>query len=288
MKTSIIILNWNGKRHLRGCLASIARHTKSPHQIIVVDQGSKDGSVQFIEENYPAVKIIRNRQNVGIAKATNQAFRIAKNEYVYLLGNDTIVTDGWLESCIKIMESDRRIGCVASTLVPPGMLGRIVPEKRRFSKDNACSQGMLIRRKVLDRIGYYDENNFNPYGGEETDWNYLLRRAGYRILETKESIVGHIGGGDTKRQNPDRELLLNVGRLKAMLFNDSFFSFLKRLPGLALVFFNGLKSGTAKVILKSYYTNFQNRATIYRERQKRDELIGRLRQEQRLAGIDWF
>lgn len=275
---SILMLNWNGKQHLTNALNSVKEHTKNfDYELILVDQGSTDGSVELVEKQFPWVQLIKNKENLGIPIASNKAIRKAKGKYLYFLGNDTIVSKNWLQPCIDLVESEPMMAIVGSTLAAPSKINSIKPQKKWKYRDNVCSQGMLATKKVFDLVGLYDEKHFNPYGGEETDWEYRALKAGFKIAETEESIVGHIGGGDTKRQNPNRELLLNIGRLRAMMFNDNFFSFLRRIPGLGLVFIRSFKSGTTLIILKSYWIVLSQPRTILRERKKRNEELKKLK-----------
>ena len=277
---SILMLNWNGRQHLTNALNSVKEHTKDfDYELILVDQGSTDGSVELVEKQFPWVQIIKNKANLGIPIASNKAIRKASGKYLYFLGNDTIVSKNWLKPCIDLVESEPMMAIVGSTLVAPKKVNEIHPKKKWKYRDNVCSQGMLATKKVFDLVGLYDENHFNPYGGEETDWEYRALNAGFKIAETEESIVGHIGGGDTKRQNPDRELLLNIGRLRAMLFNDSFFSFLKRIPGLGLVFVRSFQNGTTLIILKSYWIVLSGWKIILKERKIRSDALKKLRKD---------
>lgn len=117
---------------------------------------------------------------------------------------------------------------------------------------NVNSVGILIRRKVYERIGGYDEANFTPYGGDETDWNFRAANVGYRIVKAGNVVIAHLHSSDAKKQNPEQRLLLETHRLKAMLYNPSFFQFLKRIPGLDLILLNSFGEGTTPIILNSY------------------------------------
>lgn len=286
-KVSVIILNWNGKKHLRDCLLSIRRDIYPHREIIVIDQGSKDGSVEMLEKEFPEVILIQNKENLGIPKATNMAFRIADGDYLLLLGNDTIVGENCTENLVKVMESNNRICSVSATLIS-SPLDEYLKHDIDIEKSNVSSVAMLMKRKTLDHIGYYDEENFSPYGGDETDWNYRARNVGYKIIETRRCAVVHVGGVDTKKQNPNQYLLLNEHRLKAMLYTLSFFDFTKRIPGLGLIFLNSIKEGKTLIILKSYWNNVKNWENVLRERRKRKEIARRLREEQKVVGEKWF
>lgn len=290
-KVSIIILNWNGKELTRNCLNSIREHTDYPdYEVIVVDNGSTDGSVAMLENEFPEAKLIKNDRNLGFGKGNNQGMEIAQGEYFFLLNNDTLVTEGWLTNAVEIMESDNRIASVGSTLISPNEVEQIehIQRGKDRQRDTVCGAAMLMKRKAVERLGMFDVENFSPIYGEETDWNYRARNLGYRVIETPKSIVVHIGSVSTKRQNPNQYLLLNTHRLKAMLYNDSPISFLKRIPGLGLIFVNSFKDGTTSLLLRSYWNNIKNWKNILKERKKRKEIARRLREEQEKVGEEWF
>lgn len=288
-KISIIILNWNGKDLTRNCLNSVKKHTKyKNYEIIVLDQGSKDGSIKMLEKKFPYVKLIKNKTNVGFGKGSNQVMKIAKGDYFFLLSNDTLVTSGWLENTVKIMEFNNRIASIGSTLISPNEVN-YQQKAKDIEKDTVCGAAMLMRRKAIERVGFFDTKNFSPAYGEETDWNYRARRAGYKIVETKRSIVAHIGSVTAKRlPNTNQYILLNTHRLKAMLYNDSMFSFLKRIPGLGLIFLTSFGEKNTHLLLKSYWNNIKNFKNIMKERKKRKKLLKKIKAEQKEIGEEWF
>ena len=265
VEISVVMLNWNGRQHISKCLDSIYDNPPQvSFEVIVVDQGSIDGSAKMIGKKYPKVRLIKNAWNIGIAKATNAAFAATKGEFIFLLGNDTVVTHGWADNCMKIFDSDSR------------------------NVWSVSSQAMMLKRKAIENIGAYDEVNFNPYGGEETDWNYRLKNAGYRVALTRSSIVGHIGGADTKRQNPEREMLLCYGSLKAMLYNDSAFVFAMRLHHMIVMIINGLMKGTLIDVAKGYAKIFSELGMIWPERKKRSDKLLQIKAMQASQGEAWF
>ena len=289
VEISVVMLNWNGRQHISKCLDSIYDNPPQvSFEVIVVDQGSIDGSAKMIGKKYPKVRLIKNAWNIGIAKATNAAFAATKGEFIFLLGNDTVVTHGWADNCMKIFDSDRRIGCIGSTLVGIDGLSTIKPEQKIRNVWSVSSQAMMLKRKAIENIGAYDEVNFNPYGGEETDWNYRLKNAGYRVALTRSSIVGHIGGADTKRQNPEREMLLCYGSLKAMLYNDSAFVFAMRLHHMIVMIINGLMKGTLIDVAKGYAKIFSELGMIWPERKKRSDKLLQIKAMQASQGEAWF
>lgn len=266
-KVSIIILNWNGKKFLEGCLNSIKKNTICPdYEVIVVDQGSRDGSIELMKKKFRWAKLIGNRENVGFSEGNNQGFRAAKGEYLFMLNNDTEVTKEWLRKAVEVMESDKRIasvGCNENERIDRGI----------FAKDVLTVSGatMLIRRDAMKRIGMLDSRNFSPIYGEETDWNYRARNSGYRVVQTGRSVIKHFSCQDTTRQiSPKKQYVLcNTHRLKAMLYNLSLRDFLSHVPGLGLIFVSSITNNRTHWLLESYWNNFKDLGTILRERRKK-------------------
>ena len=146
-KISIIVLNWNGKDITRQCLNSIKKNTLYPdYEIIVVDNGSKDGSIEMLKElkNKKLInKLIMNNENKGFAKANNQGFKVADGSYFLMLNNDIIVTKNWLKELVKLIESNERIAAVSSTLVSRAQFERGVKKKEDKDKDNELIDSAL-------------------------------------------------------------------------------------------------------------------------------------------------
>jgi GT2 family glycosyltransferase len=290
-KVSIIVLNWNGRELTRDCLRSIQEETEYPeYEVIVVDNGSTDGSQEMIRKEFPWVRLVENPRNLGFARGNNQGMEAATGDHYYLLNNDTFVTRGWLTEAMVVMESDPRIAAVGSTLIPPDQDPGEVRRDEERERDTVCGAAMLMKRKVVERIGAFDAENFSPIYGEETDWCYRARNLGYRIVETKRSIVKHIGSVDTTKgtTKPYQYVLMNTHRLKAMLYNDSPRSFLKRIPGLGLIFVRSFGEGTTLLLLRSYWNNLRGGRNILRERRKRKALVRKFREERKRVGEGWY
>jgi GT2 family glycosyltransferase len=285
-KVSIIVTNWNGKELIEGCLRSIIENTDYPdYEIIVVDNGSTDGSVEMLERDFPQVRLIKNKQNMGFGYANNQAFKIAKGEYVFLLNNDSrIVEKNWLRELLEIAESDHRIAVVGCSL-------NVLKENKKitFKEVHNTVGTMLIRKDVIEKIGDFDTENFSPIYGEETDWNYRARSVGYKIIKTSVPMI-HMDSVTTKKGfgAEFQYVLINTNRLKAMLYNLSFIDFMKRIPGLGLIFVQSFEQRTTLWLLKSYWNNIKNFKNIMKERWKRKKIAKKLRMEQKEIGEEWF
>ncbi|MBI4052790.1 MAG: glycosyltransferase family 2 protein [Candidatus Diapherotrites archaeon] len=274
-KVSIIVLNWNGRAYLKGCIESIKQNTDyAQYEVIVVDNGSSDGSAEEIKKMQKSGlvhKALFNNENKGFAFANNQGFAAASGGYFFMLNNDTTVTKGWLSNAVKAIEKDELIAAVGSRLIDLPDWGNAKFAEKDRDVLTTCGAAMLMRKSVIDKIGALDAEEFSPIYGEETDWCYRARNAGYRIVETDSSRIKHLGSRDTKRQT-GREwqyVLLNTHRLKAMLFNLSALEFLRHAPGLCLIFLRSIPEGRLHLLLKSYWNNFKIMGRIMQKRMER-------------------
>jgi len=225
---SIIIANYNGLAFLKDCLDSLQQSTYSDLEIIVVDNGSTDGSVAFIQENYPRVRVIRSATNLSYSGGNNLGIRHARGKYVVLLNNDTEVTPGWLEPILEELESDERIaacqpkvlsmtnrnafeyagaaGGFMDRLGYPFLRGRVFDTieedhgQYQVPTDLFWTSGaaMAIRRDVLDKVGLLDEDFVLHM--EEIDLCWRLHLQGYRLRVRPDAVIYHYGGGTLGRE----------------------------------------------------------------------------------------
>jgi hypothetical protein len=207
----IIIPNWNGKSLLRNCLESIKTNTAYPrYETIVVDNGSKDGSVEIIKKEFPSVRLICNKENLGFPKACNQGIKHAlkkyNSDYVFLLNNDTRITQqDWLGKLVGTTRCGDKIGIVGCKLLPPNgrphlIWGQIKPSgwnradisnsEKMIEVDAVSGAGFLIGKDVIEKIGLLDEG-FSPYLYEETDYFIRAKKAGYKIVYNPKVVLIH-------------------------------------------------------------------------------------------------
>jgi len=230
---SIIIVNWNTRDILRDCLDSIDRQTRQPrYEIIVIDNGSTDGSVAMIKSDYPRVCLIENRANVGFAAANNQGLRLAQGRYLLLLNSDTVVLDNAVDKMVafadenpaaglfgcRVLNADRslqstcyRYPSLLNLLLSSTYLYKLFPRSDFFNREciahwqrddirqvqavTGCF--MLARRQVIEEVGLMDEQYFMYC--EETDWCYRIRRAGWNILFYPHARIIHLGGASSRQ-----------------------------------------------------------------------------------------
>ncbi len=273
---SIIVLNWNGKDFIKKCLESIKKFTSPElYEVIVVDNGSKDGSVEMLQQMKKQDflhKLILNRENLGFSKGNNQGFEIAEGEFFFMLNNDTEVTAGWLENLLEKAKQYPNAAAIGAKIIDFPMWEKhdykILPDREKMT---VCGGAMLMHRSAIKKIGMLDAEHFSPIYGEETDWCYRARNAGFKIIETDSSRIIHYGSHDTTKQTGKEKqfILMNTNRLKAMLYNLTIPEMLKHAPGLGLIFVNAMCNGQGKLILQAYWNNAKNLKEIAEERKKR-------------------
>jgi GT2 family glycosyltransferase len=210
---SVIVVNFNGERYLGDCLESLSVQTFRDFEVIVVDNGSTDGSLDFIRKDFPWVKLIPLDKNTGFAMGNNTGFEASASKYIATLNNDTVVDKGWLKALYEVAETDRTIGMVASKILlgrngreidsvgvliyPDGMSrqrGRGEIDEGQFDRTeevlfpSACAA--LYRREMLNKIGFFDEDFFSYC--EDTDLGLRARLAGWKAVLASKAIVRHL------------------------------------------------------------------------------------------------
>ncbi|MBN2067463.1 MAG: glycosyltransferase family 2 protein [Candidatus Diapherotrites archaeon] len=272
---SIIIVNWNARKFMQECAASLKNNTLYPnYEVIAIDNGSRDGSAELLKqlkEKGLVHRVILNKRNRGFAAANNQGFKIARGDYIFMLNNDVLLEKGWLEKAVELLESDKRIAAVGSTLIGFNDRAKDVAKAHPRERQTLCGAAMLMRKSALENVGLLDEENFSPAYGEETDWCYRARNSGFRLLETTDSVVKHYGSGSTLKQMPKKGqyLLMNEHRLKAMLYNLSILDFLRHVPGLGLILLQSFGQGMTLTLLQSYWNNLGKIPSILEKRGER-------------------
>jgi len=219
----ISILNWNGRDVLQTCLDSLFELTAyEKFSVVVVDNGSDDGSVQMVHSEFPEVKLIKNDENRGFAKGNNQAFDVARRDeydYVLMLNNDIeIIEEDWLTTLVETAETRDDIGVVGCRVIEPNgdihYDGRYFPlttdifpmlgskyEYNRYQQilqpddleyiDDVVGAVYLIRSEVLETVENLDEF-FSPAYFEESDYSVRVWNAGFKIVYNDETTVEHL------------------------------------------------------------------------------------------------
>ncbi len=241
-QVSVIVLNWNGLHYLRDCLPSLMAQTYSKFEIILADNGSTDGSVEWVKANYPQVRLICNDTNVGFCVANNRAIRASGSPYVVLLNNDTRVESGWLAALVEAAESDSTVGMCASKMLfadHPDMINStgisldpvgIAWDRGGGERDDPQEQGpieifgpcggaALYRRAMLEQIGLFDEDLVAYL--EDLDLAWRARLAGWRCLYAPSARVYHVHSGTWVKNSPWKSRLLGRNKVWTIAKNYS-------------------------------------------------------------------
>ena len=248
--TSIIVLNYNGSQELPTLFNSIQRTTYQNREVIMVDNGSSDKSIDFMNKHYPSVKIIENRRNVGAAEGFNVGIANSKGKYFALLSPGMEVHPDWLQPLVSVLEKDSRVAAVDSWYVDYNdrqRFDRVVAAGRyadRFGNVRNYGAGELIknhdeeikrvfagmtlmRKTVFDDLGPFDPDFF--FGYEDMDLFLRINLAGHKVLSIPFSRVFHKSGASSERgiRRPGFYYLEKRNRL---------ISLVKNLPAKSLVF----------------------------------------------------
>jgi len=232
---SVIVVNWNTCRLLEACLQSVEAARKDlAVDVLVVDNGSTDGSVELVRERFPADELIANAGNRGYAAANNQAVERARGRYLFLLNSDAEVETAALRALVAYADDHPEAGVIGPKLLNPD--GTLQPSGGRFPTpastvasllglnrltgrprygtgrdysvpaevDEVSGAAMLIRREVIDQVGGLDEGF--AWGYEDVDYCLRARRAGWRVHYVPDARVMHHWGG-TQRLAPAPTIL---------------------------------------------------------------------------------
>jgi len=229
---SIIILNYNGKHLLGVCLDSVIAQTYENLEVIVVDNGSADASVEFVRNNYPKVKVIANTANLGYVKAANQGIAYSHGEFLVVLNNDTRADASWIEHLVRTAHTDSAIGICASkqlNFFEPAVIdstgiqffrGGYARDRGKHEKDcgqydlkeeifGAPGASAFYRRAMLDDIGVFDEDYFAYC--EEFDLSFRAQLLGWKCIFVPEAVIYHMSGR-TRAASDERFLVFYVER----------------------------------------------------------------------------
>lgn len=255
IKTSVVILNWNGKQYLKQFLPSVIKHTdKIDTEIVVADNGSTDDSLVFLKAEFPNIRLIELEKNYGFSEGYNKALEQIEANYYILLNSDIEVSKNWIQAITDVLDKDMNVAAVMPKIRSfhekekfeyagaaggfidqygyPFCRGRILNKIEKdegqydqltevFWATGAC---MAIRAELFHKIGRFDGFFFAHM--EEIDLCWRLKNKGYKIMFTPDSSVFHVGGGTLPNEHPYK-LFLN--------FRNNLILLYKNLPGKNLV-----------------------------------------------------
>ncbi len=236
MQYSIVIISFNGREYIADCLKSVQESLAGElYEIIVVDNGSSDGTLEIVKSDFPAVTVIENSGNLGFAVAVNQGIERSRGEYIFILNQDTRVQSRAIVKLAERMERDSTIGSIGPKLVgfdgkPQSScrafphyrhllfeytgLAYMFPHSRLFGSwrmgwfdhnderevDQPMGAALLVRRGIIEKIGPFDEQ-FRIFFND-VDFCRRIKETGYKNWFYPEAIIEHYGGGSIRKNRP--------------------------------------------------------------------------------------
>ena len=247
-KLAVVILNWNGRKHLERYLPSVVEHTTTEGvEIIIADNGSTDDSLIWLRMKYPELRVVRLDRNYGFAEGYNRALQQVEAQYYLLLNSDVEVTAGWWQPLVEVLDSNPDVAVVAPKLLSdtqrdnfeyagaaggfidylgyPFCRGRILSavegDRGQYNDGRdifwASGAAMCCRSEVYHELGGFDADFFAHM--EEIDLQWRMQLSGWRIVVEPRSVVYHLGGG-TLPASPMKSYLNHRNNL-AMLYKCS-------------------------------------------------------------------
>ena len=210
MKSTVVIPNYNGMKFIEDCLQALEADESTLFAVCIVDNGSTDGSLEWIRANCTRAKVIEMGENTGFCKAVNAGIKAADTPYVVLLNNDTKVEPGFVKALEEALEKDSRRFCVSAKMVDmyePEVLdgagdlycalgwafalGKGKKADTHYTKEaeifSACAGAAIYRRSLVEQLGYFDENHFAYL--EDCDLGYRAQLYGYRSFYCPKAVV---------------------------------------------------------------------------------------------------
>lgn len=249
MDLSVVIVNWNTRDLLSQCLQSVYETASDLVQVLVVDNGSTDGSAEMVRREFPQVQLIENTENVGFACANNQAIRVSQGRYVLLLNSDTQVLPDSLSRAVQFMDEHPGVGIAGGRLLNsdgtfqasytpfPTLwreylilsgLGRLLIRETFPSYGPRTEKGahrikgymegacLIARQEAVEQVGGMDEHIFMY--AEDVDWCYRFHQVGWEVWYLPQVTIVHHGGQSSKKRR---------GRMEAELYRSRVYFFRK-------------------------------------------------------------
>lgn len=288
-KVTVVIPNFNGIAYIRKCLDSLRKQDFSDFSVIVVDNGSSDGSRELVREHYPEVRLIALRENLGFCRAVNEGILHSDTPYVLLLNNDTETETGFVRAMYEAMEvRPRAFSCSAKLLQYHERTrmddagdfynalgwayarGKGKPEEK-YSQScrifSSCGAAVIYRRSILEQIGIFDEEHFAYL--EDMDLGYRARIAGYENWYIPSARVYHIGSATTgSRYNEFKIRYSSRNNIYLIYKNMPILQIILNLPFLAPGFLIKFLFFASRGYAREYLAGIKNGFSISRNGKK--------------------
>jgi N-acetylglucosaminyl-diphospho-decaprenol L-rhamnosyltransferase len=234
LRVAVIIVSYEVRDLLSGCLKSLAEQGGGL-EVVVVDNASSDGSAEMVPEQFPSVRLIRNKENRGFGAAANEGIAVTTAPYVLSLNPDTVLKPGAVEALAGYLDDHSEVGAVGPKIVRPDgsldlaarrsfpspavallrltLLSRLFPRSRRLARynlthrspevaqeiDSGTGACLMFRRQALDQVGVYDEAFFMY--GEDLDLCFRLKVAGWKVMYWPQAVVTHYNGQSSRQRS---------------------------------------------------------------------------------------
>lgn len=290
---TVVIPNLNGMKYLKDCLDALMEQSRQDFTVLLIDNGSSDGSADYVESHYPEVEVCRFETNQGFCRAVNEGIMRARTPYVILLNNDTVCDATFVEELVRAMDENPDCFSCASRMVQmhkPELIddagdfysafgwafarGR---GKKAASYDkmcrifSACAGAAIYRRAVFSEIGLFDEVHFAYL--EDVDVAYRARIAGYKNLYIPAAVVRHVGSATSGSVYNEFKIRHSSRNSIYLIYkNMPWLQILINLPFLAAGFLIKIAFFARKGFLKEYVTGLGRGAALCRENQ--DKKVG--------------
>ena len=289
MEVSVVIPNFNGIAFLDSVLGSLEGQTLSNFEVILVDNGSTDGSCSFVTANYSWVHLIELSENFGFCGAVNAGIRAAKAPYVLLLNNDTEVKEDFVEEMLAAIRRHKNAFSCGARMVQYHDRDRLDDVGNYYcalgwsfargrGKDihayetedkifSACAGAAIYRKKIIEKIGYFDEEHFAYL--EDTDIGYRARIYGYENWYAPKAIVYHVGSGTSgSRYNQFKTRYSSRNNIYLIYKNMPLLQIILNLPFLAVGFLIKFLFFAVKGMGKEYAAGIKNGFSISMKNKK--------------------
>jgi GT2 family glycosyltransferase len=292
LAVTIVILNYNGRAWLERCIGSALAECGPDCELLVVDNGSEDDSVAFLESAHPSVRVITLEQNLGFAGGNNAGAREGRGRYLAFLNNDAAPQAGWLRELRRVLDADAGVGLAASCIVymdNPAVVDSAGDGLTRWGGGfkrahgqplreapgagdvfGACGAACLIRHDLFDEAGGFDGHFFAVY--EDVDLSYRVQLLGYRCAYVPGAVVHHAGSATLGRISA-QSVFWGQRNLEWMYFKNTPLPLLVvTLPGhllydtAAAIYF--LKIGHFRTFLSAKWHAFRELSRVSRQRRE--------------------
>ncbi|PIE81483.1 MAG: hypothetical protein CSA11_03860 [Chloroflexi bacterium] len=275
---ALMVLNWNGRSLLEKCVPSLLQLDYDHYQLFVIDNGSEDGSIDFLESQFPQANIIALTQNKGFSGAYNEAIKLIDADYVAILNNDIVVPPDWLTKLVKPLVTDKSMGVAGCKLLYPDgehiqhagakLTYPLAYSEHYFYKQKDEGQAntftdveyvtgaaMLVSRSVLDAIGLFDDL-FSPIYYEEVDFCYRVREAGFRVVYVPQATAIHHESYTMAQRHEWQNQTFNLNRLRFILKHYSCAQFLEDFIPAEIERLQSIETAVIVQNMKNVYNDF--------------------------------